>query len=357
MDYIEAYCSNSSEESGQFSGIYELEDDYGASYYFRGDIDYNYVKFGTWQTDLYQGFVDYQYYELYSNLSDCESVTEDCTKIASEGDDMYWRIVRINGDGTIRMIYDGTRTYGKDNYYDYDAIRSIGKSPYNQDTDDNAYIGYMYGTPESDNYEDTHANIHNSTIKTYIDSWYEQNLKDTANEAYIADSIFCNDRSVASEDTIRFANTIMFDEEIYSTNAFGSNWAIYGAYGRDIDQFERMQGNKATFICPQKNDAFTVSDTYYGNGALTYPVGLITFDEVNAAGTDKQYGYNSYIGYFDGYWTMSPENINDIIDIYDGFITSGDNFYKSNVRPVINLKPNSLTSGDGTSENPFQVSP
>ena len=52
----------------------------------------------------------------------------------------------------------------------------IGKSPYAAIMNDNAYVGYMYGTPNSNNYADTHANIHDSTIKTMVDKWYEEKI-------------------------------------------------------------------------------------------------------------------------------------------------------------------------------------
>ena len=60
-------------------GLFKADDDYTAttgmkSYYFRGAVDNNWVKFGKDRTGKY----------------------------------IYWRIIRINGDGSIRMIYTGT---------------------------------------------------------------------------------------------------------------------------------------------------------------------------------------------------------------------------------------------------------
>lgn len=80
-------------------------DAYGTSYYFRGNVTNNYVKFG--------GF--------------------------------YWRILRINGDGTIRLVYDGTSAH---NNNESSSDRIIGNSKYNSSANDNAYVGYMYGRQE-----------------------------------------------------------------------------------------------------------------------------------------------------------------------------------------------------------------
>ena len=91
-------------------GIYQTQDDYGTTYYFRGAVENNYVKFA----------------------------------------DYYWRIVRINGDGSIRMIYDGTTAHANG---ESSSDRQIGTSAFNQNYDDNAYVGYMYGTPGSNTEE------------------------------------------------------------------------------------------------------------------------------------------------------------------------------------------------------------
>ena len=97
-------------------------DDYGTSYYFRGNVTNNYVKFAGY----------------------------------------YWRILRINGNGSIRILYDGTVAHQNG---ESSIDRQIGESAFNENDNDNAYVGYMYGTPGSSTYEDTHANINDSTLK------------------------------------------------------------------------------------------------------------------------------------------------------------------------------------------------
>lgn len=78
-------------------------DDYGTSYYYRGNVSNNYVYFGKY----------------------------------------YWRILRINGDGSIRIVYDGTSIHENS---EESEDKTIGSTAFNTSTNDNAYIGYMYGT-------------------------------------------------------------------------------------------------------------------------------------------------------------------------------------------------------------------
>ncbi len=318
----------------QTSGMFELPDDYGTSYYFRGNVTNNYVKFG--------GF--------------------------------YWRIIRINGDGTIRMIYVGDAStidalpnkleVLANGYNDASTkYTQIGTSLFNNaEGSDNAFLGYMYGTPGSSTYEETHTNTNESTIKTYIDTWYENNLKNTTYESYIADSIFCYDRSVASADTISYANSNFNPDTPYTTNAFGTNWTIYGAWGRHIEQFNQGLGNRARLTCSNKNDAFTVSDTTKGNGALTYPIGLITIDEANIAGGTYGENYNYYLITGNWYWMGSPRGYYSDHALVESVDPAGNLYYAyavtnadGGVRPVINLKSGSLTTGSGTASNPYEV--
>ena len=198
----------------------KAKDAYGDSYYYRGNVTNNYVKFA--------GF--------------------------------YWRIVRINGDGTIRVIYDGTSAHANG---EASEDRQIGTSAFNSNSNDNAYVGYMYGKTGASTYADTHANTNNSTIKTYIDNWYKTNIVGTTNEQYLADNVFCNDRSMAG-------NNSGTGSGVSETNY---RW-WYGPWSSG------GYNSSMKLMCPQKNDAFTVSDTTNGNGALTYPVGLLSIDEM-----------------------------------------------------------------------------
>ena len=361
-------------KAAQTSGLFEAQDDYGTSYYFRGDVTNNYVKFGEWQTDYYNGYVsDNDNYEGFISLSACQESASNCTKYASAGDGMYWRIIRINGDGSIRMIYDGTSAHDKDDSECYNGdtrdlipanIRSIGTGEFNAipNYNDNAYVGYMYGASASNNYNDTHTNTNDSTIKIRLDSWYQSQMMGYA--SYVSDTLFCNDRSVASNNVISYVNNNWNPSQQYTQNAYGTNNALYAPYGRLIEEFSLGEGNKATFECSNKNDAFTVSDTMHGNGSLTYPVGLITIDEANMAGGGLQednYDYYLISGAF--YWALSPYGFDTYYAGISGvnyggaldFYVLTDNYLPHALRPVINLKADVITAGDGTANNPFRI--
>ena len=289
------------------NGIYAAEDDLGTSYYFRGAVENNYVKFA--------GF--------------------------------YWRIIRINGDGTIRMIYDGTTAHSNG---ESSPDRQLQDVAFNTNYNDNAYVGYMYGTPGSSTYEATHANINDSTIKTANDAWYKTNIQDKGYGDYVADAIYCSDRQVVS-----------FPEMDLTGNGIGTQETAYGFFGR----FSFSEGGMPTNFtpslkCAQENDRFTTT-TSLGNGDLTYPIGLLTADEVNMAGAivDVNSSYYLYTG--DNYWLFSP------FDFGSGsagvwYVGGGGDLFADRVdrsrglRPVISLKSNIGFSGNGTMNNPFEIS-
>ena len=288
------------EAESKYGYLCSMKDAYGTSYYYRGNVTNNYVKFA--------GF--------------------------------YWRIIRVNGDGTVRVIYDGKSAHVNG---ESSSDRIIGTSAFNDKCDDNAYIGYMYGTAGSSSYEETHANTNNSTIKTYLDTWYENNIKGTTNEQYIADNLFCNDRSYAPNNSGAGAGTSITDYRWYN---FSSN----------------VNNNKMMLTCPQKNDAFTVTDISKGNGALTYGIGLVTTDEVVLAGSLSSRNYNYYLYNGEYYWTMSPDRFDDedgTLERYvssDGLVGSdGAVFVSLGARPVFNLKSEILNNGNGTASNPYHA--
>ena len=290
------------------NGIYGAEDDFGPSYYFRGNVTNNYVKFA----------------------------------------DKYWRIIRINGDGSIRMIYSGTSAHA--NGYDDSGTNdmSIGTSAFNSSSNDNTYVGYMYGTAGASTYEETHSNTTNSTIKTVLDSWYDTNIVNTGNEKYIADAIYCNDRNVNND------------------NGKGTERTSYGAVLR-IDYKGPTLKCTNNYKITNNNDKFTKSATI-GNGKLTKMIGLITSDEVMYAGgksgtINKEY----YLYSGANYWTMTPYRFWDngaalVIYVnksgdFDWLGEVGMESVESShtIRPVISLKSDAISSGSGTMTDPFTV--
>ena len=290
-DFSKTSCSSGCEESTV--GIYESQDDLGTTYYFRGDVTNNYVYFANY----------------------------------------YWRIIRINGDGGIRMIYDGTTPHDNG---ESSTDRQIGTSAFNSSDSSNAFVGYKYGSTSATTYEETHKNTTNSTIKQSIDAWYKTNISDKGYSSYLVDSIYCNDRSLSSGTGIGATN---------------SNYKAY----------ERLYtNNNPTFYCVQSNDKFTVN-TSKGNGSLQYPIGLITADEVVYAGGSMSVNNdNDYLTTGNRYWTMSPESFfnSTAVGLYveiAGDLNHESVNYTVGVRPVITLNGSTKLEGTGTKDNPFKL--
>ena len=322
------------EAESSYGYLCKAKDAYGDSYYYRGNVTNNYVKFGTWSKDTPILIVDAYGYQ-YDSLEECHGT---CTELARAGKDMYWRIVRINGDGSVRVIYDGTSAHKNG---ERSTDRQIGKSAFNSYSNDNAYEGYMYGKVGASTYAETHANTNNSTIKTYIDTWYENNIKGTTNEKYIVDNIFCNDRS-------------------FAPNNSGTGAGKSKTYYRWYNFANSSNNNKMMLTCPQKNDAFTVNDTSKGNGALTYGIGLVTMDEVVLGGGWYSNNSNYYLYTGQTYWPSSPYYFDGGI-AYGRYVHTSANkeYYVSDTRygarPVISLTSEVLAQGDGTAINPFHL--
>ena len=249
--------------------------------------------------------------------------------------DLYWRIIRTNSDGSVRLLYHGTSTTATDAY--------IGTSAFNSSYDNIAYVSYMYGSLGS--VENARANTNNSTIKTAIDNWYATNLNTNYGKYISTTAVYCNDRTY----TISGSNT------------------LFGAY-------TRLRTNKTpTYDCTDTNDKFTV-DTSTGNGKLKYPIALMTADEVSFAGglwvtnAPTWYYYNSANGSSTGtnwWWSLSPYNLNGsgyaaVFGVngssYPGRLNGSDVNLTNGVRPAISLKSCVKTSGgDGSASAPYTI--
>ena len=280
-------------------GLYQGTDDYGTTYYYRGNVKNNNVYFAGY----------------------------------------YWQIVRINGDGSIRLIYNGSTKNATG------VKQSINNRTYQFNSKYNApaYVGYMYGDPDADTFDEVHANTNSSSIKNNIDTWYKTNIVDKGYGNYISNAVgFCGDRTLYSENGINITQN-----------------SYFGAYGRYVQ-------NTAQFTCPNiKRDLYTTTDSSIGNKALTYPVGLITYDELIFAGMDGNHiNKLSWIYSVQNYWTMSPSNFSATNKLSiewggsnNGYINHWWNVGDGvGVRTVINLKPDvKITGGTGTTNDPFIV--
>ncbi len=218
------------------------EDDYGTSYYFRGAVTNNYVEFAN----------------------------------------KCWRIVRIGGDGSVKLILHNDNTAGAtnpcnsaNNSTSAAFARYSGEtytSAFNTNLNDNAYVGFKYGTVGSSTYEATHANTNNSTILTNLETWYKNNLK--TYESVIADNIWCNDKTNVTDTTFNPWNLSNVNGAGYAKNV-----TYYGATQRLVSKSNSAGGTGPSLKC---------------NGELSKiksKVGLITADELAFAG----YAYDRII--------------------------------------------------------------
>ena len=203
--------------------------------------------------------------------------------------------------------------------------------------------------------KDMVENKNNSSIKTAVDRWFSNtfmpyftNQGKDYND-YLEDTIWCNDRTYREDASFSF-----------STSGFNPNGGdltgklFYAGAGR------YFAGTPIT-TCPDKNDAFTVNDTVNGNGALTYPVGLITSDEASLAGLNSQVQTSNYLYTNQNWWFMTPYYVfgTNIDAQYEASSSRASNSSIGNsggVRPMISIKPQVkiATGGDGSSAKPYE---
>ena len=336
-------------------GMYKATDDLGTSYYFRGAVDNNWVKYGKYTKNTYYTYDDDYNYSL---VDSCDGLAK-CYKIASKGDDMYWRIIRVNGDNSIRMIYAGT--YAPDSNTkvtmldgeideDGNAIpmkTAVGYSKFNQNYDSAEYVGYMYTIGQQ------HGTGTDSTIKIYLDDWYANYTNLNATGTKITDQIFCNDRTASTSDVA------------YSTTNYTTltNWAstgtqyYYGANGRVWNS-----PVSPDYKCPVADDKFTTTAAK-GNGKLTYPVGLITADELTFAGLPGGKTNDSFYLYTKNYyWAGSPSEFfggysaGEFVVSDGGFLGYDFVNHYIGVRGVVSLSSDAKLLGSGTYDDVYVVS-
>ena len=292
------------------------EDDYGTSYYFRGAVTNNYVEFAN----------------------------------------KCWRIVRVGGDGSVKLILHNDNTAGVANPCDpanNSASAAFARysgttytSAFNANYNDNAYVGFKYGTPGSNTYEATHANTNKSTILTNLETWYNNNLK--TYESVIADTVWCNDKTNVTDTS--------YDPSSMTPNGlgYGTNVTYYGATQRLVSKSNSAGGTGPSLKC---------------NGELskiTSKIGLITADELAYAGYAR--GLQNTTTYLqenatsDYWWSLSPVGFSGgyarVWGVYGagGVFDGGDVGFTGGLRPSISLKSTTNVTGNGTSSSPFIIS-
>ena len=334
-------------------GMFAAPDDYGTSYFYRGTVTNNFVKFAN----------------------------------------MCWRVVRVTGNNATKLILynynpnnvDNPCDASQDGEFNAFAHNSSGTytSAFNSTGTDNAYLGFMYGTVGATTYADAQANVNKSTILQFLENWYTTNLNSYSN--YLADVIWCNDKT-----TTTGTKTVVLVSHTYTNHGYGGgidNITLYGS----VDRFTTSNtwgagGSGPTLVCPNDNNGgklskFTVSDTTYGNGNLDYPIGLMTADELMSAGfiyglggNTSYYLYNNASGTttyilllsYSDWWCMTPLNFMTNAGSYYGvewFSSSNGSWADTvgvsqtrGVRPMIAIDSASyLASGSGTSSDPYTI--
>ena len=332
-------------------GMYKAQDDLGMSYYFRGAVDNNWVKYGKYIKDMY---ITADSNNNFSLVDSCNGLNL-CAKLASKGDDMYWRIIRINGDNSIRMIYTGTSAPDSNtkvvmtestNNSGYIRATSAGRSKFNQNYNSAEYVGYMFTEGQQ------HGTSKSSDIKTFLDNWYANYTDLNKTGTKITDQIYCNDRTASTSD-VAYSTTDY--TTLTSWNSTGTNY-YYGAYGRIVND------NNPMLTCAVDSDRFTVNKINgKGNSALTYPIGLITIDELEMAGNNWSESNTSYYLHTGAYyWAGSPCEFRDSSSrgfyVYDdGILTDYIVYGNGGVRGVVSLSSESKLLGSGTYNDVYTV--
>ena len=318
-------------------GMYKAQDDLGTSYYFRGAVDNNWIKYGKYIKDMYN---------CNNGTISNTDTRNSCTKIASSGDDIYWRIIRINGDGSIRMIYSGVTPPTESTKVIKTTDTSLGNSPFNQKYNSAEYVGYMYEIGKQ------HGTSKSSDIKTYLDNWYANYTDLNKTGTKITDQIYCNDRTASTSD-VAYSTTDY--TTLTSWNSTGTNY-YYGAYGRIVND------NNPMLTCAVDSDRFTVNKINgKGNSALTYPIGLITIDELEMAGNNWSESNTSYYLHTGAYyWAGSPDEFDgsdsgEFRVVGGGSLGSNGVDSRFGVRGVVSLSSESKLLGSGTYNDVYTV--
>lgn len=308
--------------------LYQDYDNFGKTYYYRGNVTNNYVLFA----------------------------------------DYYWRIIRINGNGSLRLFFVGSTPNGSEG-----NIEGAFHSPYHRNLSGEIpeYAGLKYeeGKRHGTKVASTILGEDEAPAENTLNWWYEQNIINKGLEEFIdKESGFICDRTCSSDPTEPYDQC---DDD--GETGINKNVTYFGFFRRS-----HINNNlhAPTFKFMNYKDYFTTADSPYGNHCLKYPIGLITADEVCFAGAVRGqrntgfYLYNAVDGDEDiknEIWTSTPYDYNGaewtqynacyVITMKNGNLQRRNIQYEDvKVNPVINIKPNvRITSGYGTSTSPYRL--
>ena len=333
------------------AGMYSYTEGTGKTYYYRGAVDNNWVKYGKFKENqiVYRGFrdensIDDVWYDRkstpkyidYPTLAECQTgVLSDLSDMygsrynykckavtyAHKGDDMYWRIIRVDKDNKIKMIYAGSKAPSESTKVAITgANTNMGFTAYNNDYNHAEYVGFQYTTGSQ------RGTTTNSTIKTYLDNWYTKYFNENIETSRFVKSTFCNDRNTSS------------------------TWASTGS-SFDYAPYTRLSADTPTptFEC---NTADVVTNNF----------GLITADEIVLAGgkvrTDNSTFYlNNNMSYWVGSSYTFDGGRSNVFVLYpvDGL---GIDFVDDRLdaaRGVVSLSSESKLLGSGTYNDVYTV--
>ena len=310
------------------NGLYSSSDEDGTTYYYRGDIDNNNLVFGAYDEDYYVYGSERVYFQTKESCMEAGGNDDLCKplKIASKGDKMYWKIVRINGDGSLRLIYNGPgynpASFSPASFSEEEISGIVGATTYNLEINDPKYSGYTY-----DNGTD-------SFIKKEVDTWYNNTLGSNPDyDKYVILGRYCSDSSG------------------YNYDGEGS-FASWDRLGQA--NFDYAKDNAPSFICPNTNASY--------GGSYRLKAGLITADELVYAGESLGVTGNSYLNPgtdVTPYWSMTPAVFDygyALVWFENGALGYSGVYRNYAVRPVINLTTENCTlTGDGTLDNPYML--
>ena len=317
------------------AGMYSYTEGTGKTYYYRGAVDNNWVKYGKFKADqiVYRGFekedstdtsntYNFDYID-YPTLAECQnssSYNYKCKEVtyAHKGDDMYWRIIRVDKDNKIKMIYAGSKAPSENAKVAITgANTNMGFTAYNNDYDHAEYVGFQYTVGSQ------RGTTTNSTIKTYLDNWYTKYFNENISTSRFVKTTFCNDRNTSS------------------------TWASTGSTIYYAPYIRLSVGTPVpTFECNSLD-------------VVTNNLGLITADEIVLAG--GYYGAINNIFYLNNnmaYWTGSPDTFQSgysyviVLNLVDCSVKK--RLYGA--RGVITLSSESKLLGSGTYNDVYTVS-
>ena len=234
---------------------------------------------------------------------------------------MYWKIIRVDKDNNIKMIYAGSKAPSESTKVAITgANTNMGFTAYNNDYNHAEYVGFQYTVGSQ------RGTTTNSTIKTYLDNWYTKYFNENIETSRFSQTTFCNDRNTSST---------------WASNGSRVEYAPYTRLSADTPT--------PTFEC---NAADVVTNNF----------GLITADEIVLAGgkleTDNSAFYlnNNMI-----YWAGSPgefrgggSTVFDLDPIYS-LAYGGVNGRYGGARGVVSLSSESKLLGSGTDNDVYIV--